>query len=63
MLWLNFQFQKVTSKKRDMSIVFCLIFICLTENNFDKPKNGIPSHLEIKENLYQGINSDPAIVK
>ena len=46
-----------------MSIVFCLIFVCLMENNFDKPKNGISSQPEIKDNLYQGINSSPAIIK
>lgn len=27
------------------------------EYNFDKPNNEITSELEIKDNLYQGINS------
>lgn len=33
------------------------------ENNFDKCKNGIPSQLEIKDNLDQGMNTGPAIIK
>ena len=59
----KFPISKVTSKKRVMAIVFCFIFVCLMENNFDKPKNGISSQPEIKDNLYQEINSSPAIIK